>query len=91
MAVRQQALETLTTAATTYDPDELRVIAPFLRHSDPEVRAAAIDAMIILGDGAAASILRDASHTARSHDEALAMRNAAAFLEQPPHRPRLAP
>jgi hypothetical protein len=76
-------LEKIHDASVTYDPNQLPVIAEFLLHENPEVRKAAIDGMIVLGDSAAAPLLRQAALSAPTPQEAVALEEAAAYMELP--------
>ncbi len=71
-------------AAVTYDPAQLSVIRPYLTHSDPAIRAAAANAMVVLGDASAAPILRKAALSLGSTDEAKSLEKKAEYLELPP-------
>lgn len=71
-------------AAVTYDAAQLPVIRPYLTHSDPAIRAAAANAMVVLGDASAAPMLRDAARSFGSSDEAKSLEKKAAYLELPP-------
>lgn len=66
-----------------YDPAYLPVIEPYLTHTDPEIRAGAVNAMIILGDAAASPMLREAAVQMTSSDDAKMMFEAADYLELP--------
>ncbi|WP_346334543.1 hypothetical protein [Prosthecobacter sp. SYSU 5D2] len=81
-----QIIATIDDAAVLYSPEGLPKIQPYLLHSDPEVRAAAIDGMVNLGEAGGAALLRAAANLAPSAEEAAAMREAAAFLDLPPGR-----
>ena len=76
-------LEQINDASVTYDPRELSKIQPFLTHADPEVRKAAMNGMIVLGDASAGAMLRDAAKSAQSPQEAVAMLEAADYVELP--------
>ena len=84
MKVREAALEIIHDASVTYDPAELPVIQPYLLSPDPELRAAAVDAMVVLGDASASPLLREAAAKVSSTQEALKMIEAAAYVELPP-------
>lgn len=58
------------------------VLAPYLSSSVPEVRAAAVDAMIRLGDSSAAPLLEAAARTLSTEDAAPLL-EAARFLALP--------
>lgn len=82
--VRAAALEAMHTAMVSYDPTKLPVITAYLNHPDEELRQAALENLLQMGEAAAAPLLRAASEKARSPQEALAMLDAADFLELPP-------
>jgi hypothetical protein len=81
---KEAAIEMIQDAATTYDPAQLAVIRPYLTSVDPELRAAAVDAMIVLGDASAGAMLRLAAAGNPSGEEAAAMMKAADYVELPP-------
>lgn len=81
---RAAAIEKMQEASTTYDPAELPVIRPYLVHPDPELRAAAVEAMIVLGDSSAGPMLRQAAKSLASEEEAKKMEQAADYIELPP-------
>jgi hypothetical protein len=78
-----EMLELIHEASVTYDAAELPTIRPYLSHADPEIRKAAVDAMIVLGDSSAAVMLRDAASNAHTPQEAVDMLKAAEYLELP--------
>ncbi|HEY1083662.1 MAG TPA: HEAT repeat domain-containing protein [Prosthecobacter sp.] len=80
---KPQILAAIEDAAVSYSAEELPKIQPYLTHPDPEVRAAAIQGMVTLGDAAAAPLLRAAAQLALSPEEATAMREAASYVELP--------
>ncbi len=82
-AAKDAAIEKIQDAATTYDPAQLAVIRPYLTSADPELRAAAVDAMIVLGDATAGAMLRQAAATIGPGNEATAMMKAADYVELP--------
>lgn len=88
-APREVILEAINDAAITYDPVELPKIKPFLLHPDADVRRAALDGMVVLGDAAAAPLLRDAARQVASSKEAVEMMQAAEYLELPSATGRL--
>lgn len=79
----QEALERMHEASITYDRAQLKIIQPYLTHPDAELRSAAINAMVVLGDASAGPMLREASKTAPSPREAVAMEEAADYVELP--------
>jgi hypothetical protein len=81
---KREILAEIEDAAVSYDPAELPRIRPYLEHADGEIRAAAMDGMVVLGDAAAVPMLRDAAARLASRQEAEKFRQAAAFLELPP-------
>jgi len=81
---RDLAIEKMQEAATSYDPAELPVIRPYLESPDPELREAAVDAMMVLGDASAGPMLREAAKKLDSIEESYKMVKAAEFLELPP-------
>ena len=82
-AAKDAAIEAIHEAATSYDPAQLVVIRPYLTSADAELRAAAVDAMIVLGDASAGDMLRQAALTIGSGEEATEMMKAADYLELP--------
>lgn len=80
---REQILEVIEDATTTYDVEGLTVLGPLLKNPDPEIREATIEGIIQLGETAGAKILREAARQAKDPREARRMIEAAAFLELP--------
>lgn len=80
---KEAALEAMHAAVVTYDPKSLPLISPYLNDEDEAVRAEALNGMLRMGEAAAAPLLRAAADKARSPREALAMLDAADFLELP--------
>lgn len=70
-------------ASITYDAKELPKIQPYLLHPDPEIREAALNGMLVLGDAAASPLLRAAAKQIASPEEAAKMLEAAGYLELP--------
>lgn len=70
-------------ASTTYDAAYLPVIKPYLLNADPEIRAEAVNGMLILGDSAASPMLREAAKQMTNAEDIKAMLEAAEFLELP--------
>jgi len=79
-------LEALHEAASTYSPEGIPLIEPSLYSSDREIREAAADAMVVLGETAGAAVLRKAAAKARDPREAVALIEKAEYLELPPGR-----
>lgn len=83
-ASKETVIEVIQEIAITYDSRELPRIRPFLTHPDPDVRHAALQGMITLGDASAAPMLRAASKEVTDPEEASSMLKAANYLELPP-------
>lgn len=81
---RDAVIEKMHDAATTYDKAQLPVIQPYLVNPDPELRAAAADCMIILGDASAGPMLREAAKRVDSDLEAKDLEKKADYVELPP-------
>lgn len=85
---RESVMVILDEAATTYDPAQLPVVDKYLYHTDPEIRKAAKDSMVVLGDSGAGKLLRKAAESAASEEERKAMIEAAEYMELPALDPR---
>lgn len=71
-------------AATQYEASQIPVIAPYLTHGDRRVRQAAVDGLIVLGESAAATHLREAASRLEDVREAAMYLETADYLELPP-------
>lgn len=80
---RIEILNEIEQASVTYDAKALPQIEPYLLHPDAEVRAAAMNGMIVLGDSAAAPLLRKAAESAATPKESVALSEAADYMELP--------
>lgn len=80
---RKEILEEINDAAVTYDPADLPRIEPYLLHPDEEIRKAAINGMITLGDASAGALLRKAASLASTPQEAVRLLEAADYVELP--------
>jgi len=80
---RATAQRSIEEAVTTYEPAAVKTIAPFLQDPDPEIRAAARDGLIQLGEQDAIPVLRLAATRMGNEAEATACREAANYLELP--------
>ena len=80
---REALLAEIEQLSVTYDAKELPKIEPYLLHRDPEVRQAAMNGMIVLGDTAAAPLLREAAKKVPTPQEAVALTEAAEYMELP--------
>lgn len=78
-----QILEAIHEASISYDAKELPKIQPHLIHPDAEVRAAALEGVLVLGDAAGAPLLRQAASTLKDPREAVKFLEAADYLELP--------
>ena len=81
---KAQILEAIEDITVTYDPQELPKLQPYLLHADPEIRQAARQGMVDMGDAAAAPLLRAASRLAVTPQEAVELSEAADYVELPP-------
>lgn len=79
-------LNALHEAASTYSPEGIPLIEPSLYSSDRQIREAAADAMVALGETEGAKVLRQAAAKARDPREAVALIERAEYLELPPGR-----
>ncbi|QJE98779.1 hypothetical protein [Luteolibacter luteus] len=82
-ARRAALLAEIEQFSVSYDAKELPKIEPYLLHPDAEVRKAAMNGMIVLGDSAAAPLLRKAAEKAPTPQEAVALTEAADYMELP--------
>lgn len=83
-APKEAVLEFIHGTAITYDARELPKLRPYLTHPDPEMREAALQGMITLGDVSAVPLLRAAAKEATDPKEMSALLEAAQYLELPP-------
>lgn len=82
-STKEEILESVHQSSITYDHKELPAIQKYLLDADPEIREAARNGMIVLGDASAGPMLRDASKLAPTPHEAVAMLEAADYVELP--------
>lgn len=75
--------EAISQAAITYSADQLQVIGPYLNHPDPDVRSAAVDGILLLGDAAGARLLREAALKLTNASEITRLQEKANYLELP--------
>lgn len=78
-----QILEAIQEASISYEARELPKIQPYLIHPEAEVRAAALNGVLVLGDAAGAPLLRQAASTLKDPREAVKYLEAADYLELP--------
>lgn len=69
--------------ASQYDPAFIPKIAAFLQHNNPEVREAAVEAIVQLGERDAIPILRRLARVTKDQNEAQMFLDAAEYLELP--------
>jgi len=81
---RFTVIESLHEAAAMYSPEAIPLIETNLYSSDKEIRAAAADALVALGEVAGAEALRKAAKAAEDPREAVALIEKAEYLEIPP-------
>lgn len=70
-------------AVMTYEPAGVAVIRPFLLDPDPEIRRAARDGLVQLGEADAVPWLREAASKLEDPAEVAALREAADLLSLP--------
>jgi len=80
---KQHILDSIQSASVSYDPSELPRIQPYLTHSDPEVREAALNGIVVLGHAAGSPMLRDAANRLKNPIEAAEFLKKADYLELP--------
>jgi hypothetical protein len=80
---KEQRLNAISTASTTYSPEGIRDIKPFLLDPDPEIRAAAKDGLINLGESGGSAALRAAAKQIKEPREAASYLDAADYLDLP--------
>lgn len=76
--------EKIETAVVTYSPEALPVFKDLLASADREVRAAAVDGLLRLGENGGAALLREAAGRITNEKEIEEMEAAAEYLELPP-------
>jgi HEAT repeat protein len=84
---KEVVLEAIEDASTTYSPEGFVVLSPLLAHPDREIREAAIEGIVQLGESSGAQVLRAAAKKARDPRDAEEMLEAAKFLDLPPFLP----
>lgn len=80
---REQILNHLQEVAITYDASNLPKIQPYLTSQDKEVREAAVNAVVTLGEGVGAELLRQAASQLKDPREKVAFLDAAEYVELP--------
>ena len=82
-AHRDEAQAVIDAAVVTYAPEGVKMIRPWLLDADPQVRMAARDGMVQLGEPDAIPLLRDAAGKLKEHSEIAAFHEAADLLALP--------
>lgn len=77
-------LERIDDAIVTYSPEGVGMIAPYLSSGDVEIREAAVEALMQLGEPSGAELLRKAARSAANARERNQLLEAAAFIDLPP-------
>ncbi|HTJ78607.1 MAG TPA: hypothetical protein VL357_06385 [Rariglobus sp.] len=77
------ALAKILEASTAYDASAVPIIAPYLTSPDKDIRDAARDGLIRLGEAAASPYLREAAMNAATQQEAVELIKAADYLALP--------
>ena len=80
---REAARTTIDAAVVTYSPEGVKSIRPYLLDADPEIRAAARDGMVQLGESDAIPYLRDAASKLEDAQEIASLQEAAELLSLP--------
>jgi hypothetical protein len=80
---KKAIMDAIQLASVSYDPSELPNIKPYLTHSDPEIREAALNGIVVLGHAAGAPLLRDAASRISNPIEASELLRKADYLELP--------
>jgi hypothetical protein len=83
---KQKALEEIQLASISYDPAELPKMQPYLLHSDPEIREAALNGFV---DAQGAPLLRNAARQLTDPKEAAKYLEKADWLELPSIPPEI--
>lgn len=83
-AHREEAQAVIDAASVTYSPEGVQAIRPFLLDPDPEVRMAARDGMVQLGEVDAVPLLRAAAGKLKDQLEIASFHEAADLLALPP-------
>ncbi|WP_035605664.1 hypothetical protein [Haloferula sp. BvORR071] len=80
---REDAHTIIDAAVVTYSPEGVKAIRPFLLDTDAEIRAAARDGMVQLGEADAVPLLRDAASKLKDTTEIASLQEAADLLALP--------
>jgi hypothetical protein len=86
---KNQIIDKVRDASTTYDAASLPIIEPYLYSPDPEVRGEAVNAIVNLGDKAGAALLRKYAEKESDLERKLEILKLADWLELPSGKFRL--
>jgi hypothetical protein len=86
---KDQIINKVRDASTTYDAASLPIIEPYLYSPDPEVRGEAVNAIVNLGDKAGAALLRKYAEKESNLERKLEILKLADWLELPSGKFRL--
>ena len=79
----QAIIKAIKAASFTYEPARVPEIQPYLDHTDPNVRKAAMDGIVELGHPTGAPVLRKAAKRAATPEEAAVLNAQADYLLLP--------
>ena len=80
---KDQIIDKVRDASTTYDAASLPIIEPYLYSPDPEVRVEAVNAIVNLGDKAGSALLRKYAEKEINLERKLEVLKLADWLELP--------
>jgi hypothetical protein len=80
---KEQIIDKVREASTTYDSASLPIIEPYLYSPDPEVRGEAVNAIVNLGDKAGSALLRKYAEKESNLERKLEVLKLADWLELP--------
>ncbi len=79
-----EVVDKLTEAGASYDPAQLPLITPYLSSQHQQIREAALNAVILIGDPSASASLREVAKSLEDPREAVLYLEKADYLELPP-------
>lgn len=83
LEAQEPFFEAIMEASATYSPEGLVVLEPLLGHPDPEIREAAIEGIVQLGEPEGVAVLRRTAEGTAFPEDRGALLEAAEFLELP--------
>jgi len=83
LPISEEISNEIETAVVTYSPDALPIFEKFLASGEPDVREAARDGLLRLGEKGGAALLRRATARMTDPEEIKRFQEAADFLELP--------